>query len=209
MRSADQQPLMRKDRERLLKRQEIMRAARLVFAMRGYESATLDEIAEKAEFAKGTLYNYFDSKETLFREIVETVLNDVVRLAENTLNESGSVKEQFHSFALQMISYYKANEDLLRILTRELNRIQLERELTHMVNHAQRIAAVLASALRREIHKKAIIKEDPLELANMFISMIHDRVMRRLLQQHDLVRLNAKKESAFVVRLFFDGAALP
>ena len=50
-----QQPLIRKERERLAKRHDIMRAARRVFAMRGYENATLDEIAEKAEFAKGTL----------------------------------------------------------------------------------------------------------------------------------------------------------
>jgi AcrR family transcriptional regulator len=204
-----QPQLVRKERERLAKRRDIMHAARQVFAMRGYENATLDEIAEKAEFAKGTLYNYFDGKETLFREIVESALNDVANLAGETMTAGGALREQFHSFALRMMEYYKANEDLLRILTRELNRMQLERELAHMAEHSRHIASVLASALRKEIRKRKVVEEDPVELANIFIGMVHNRVMRRSLEKRDLAALDARKEAALVVRLFFEGAALP
>ena len=56
----------RKERERAMRRNEIVIAACDVFASRGFNDATLEEIAEKAEFGKGTLYNYFDSKELLF-----------------------------------------------------------------------------------------------------------------------------------------------
>jgi AcrR family transcriptional regulator len=204
-----QQPLVRKERERLARRQEILRTARQVFARRGYENATLDEIAEKAEFAKGTLYNYFDSKEVLFGEIIESAMNDVTRLAGETINAGGAVRERFHTFALRMMEYFKANEDLLRILLRELNQILLERQLAQITEHARNIASVLAAALRKEIQRRAVIKEDPLELANIFVGMIHDRVMRYSLEQKDLAALDVKKEAALVVRLFFDGAALP
>jgi AcrR family transcriptional regulator len=180
-----------------------------VFAKRGYENATLDEIAERAEFAKGTLYNYFDSKEVLFGDIIESAMNDVTHLAGETLTAGGAVRERFHTFAFRMMEYYKTNEDLLRILIRELNRILLERQLAHITEHARSIASVLASVLRKEIQGRAVIKEDPFELANVFIGMIHDRVMRYSLEQKDLAAFDVKKEAALVVRLFFDGAALP
>ncbi len=203
-----QHPLIRKERERLSKREDIIRAARAVFALRGYENATLDEIAERAEFAKGTLYNYFDSKGTLFAEIVEGALNDVVGLAEETRDEGGEIRDQFQRFAVRMMEYYKANEDLLRILTRELSRLQLEQELSRMSKHARLIAAVLASGIRKEIRKRTIIRENPLELANIFIGMVHDRVMRVSLERRDLSALNVRKEAVLVTRLFFEGAAL-
>jgi AcrR family transcriptional regulator len=59
--------LSRKERERLMRRQAMLEAARAVFAEKGYANATLEEIAQRAEFGKGTLYNYFPGgKDELF-----------------------------------------------------------------------------------------------------------------------------------------------
>jgi TetR/AcrR family transcriptional regulator len=55
----------RKEREKLQRRKDIIDAAEKVFFSRGFESATMDEIAGKAELSKGTLYLYFKSKEDL------------------------------------------------------------------------------------------------------------------------------------------------
>ena len=51
--------LSRKEREKIERKNSILNAAKKVFAQKGFEKATLDEIAEEAEFGKGTLYNYF------------------------------------------------------------------------------------------------------------------------------------------------------
>ena len=55
----------RKEREKLQRRNDIIDAAEKLFFSRGFESATMDEIAEMAELSKGTLYLYFKSKEDL------------------------------------------------------------------------------------------------------------------------------------------------
>lgn len=55
----------RRDKEKKARREEIVQAALRIFAAKGYEAATLDEIAEAADFGKGTLYNYFPNKEDL------------------------------------------------------------------------------------------------------------------------------------------------
>jgi AcrR family transcriptional regulator len=207
-----QQPLVRKERERLAKRQDILAAARKVFAQKGYTNATLDEIAQQAEFAKGTLYNYFESKEELFDEMVAGILDDMTVIAEHAIGKGGAVREQFHHYANHIIEYYKANEDVFRILVREMYRMQWEEEQAHlseMMKRVRTLAAILANVLKREISKKQIIKEDPDTLAQVFVAMIHNRVMRRSIEGRGLQGLDTQKESSFLVRLFFEGAALP
>jgi AcrR family transcriptional regulator len=55
----------RKEREKLQRRKDIIDAAEKIFFSRGFDSATMDEIAAAAELSKGTLYLYFKSKEDL------------------------------------------------------------------------------------------------------------------------------------------------
>lgn len=203
---------MRKERERIAKRQDILNAARNVFAQKGYENATLDEIALKAEFAKGTLYNYFDSKEKLFDEIIAGMLDEMTALAKHSTAKGGSIREQFQQYADRVIEYYKANEDILLILMREINRMGRTRErahLSHMMQGVSVLASVLADSLKKGIQNKTIIKEDPEDLANMFVAMIHNRVVRRTFDPQGIQQINTQKESAFLVKVFFDGAALP
>ncbi|MCP4230439.1 MAG: TetR family transcriptional regulator, partial [bacterium] len=50
----NEKKLSRRERERLARRNDILAAARKVVAAKGYDRATLDEIAHEAEFAKGT-----------------------------------------------------------------------------------------------------------------------------------------------------------
>ena len=52
------------------KRRQILDGARRVFLSRGFDAASMSDIAEEAHVSKGTLYVYFDSKELLFRELV-------------------------------------------------------------------------------------------------------------------------------------------
>jgi AcrR family transcriptional regulator len=55
----------RKEREKQQRREEIIRAAEQVFFSKGFDRSTMDDVAEKAELSKGTLYLYFASKEDL------------------------------------------------------------------------------------------------------------------------------------------------
>jgi AcrR family transcriptional regulator len=56
----------RRDRERRAHEQEIIAAAATVFGAKGFDGASMDEIALAAEFTKRTVYLYFDTKEDLF-----------------------------------------------------------------------------------------------------------------------------------------------
>ena len=55
----------RRETNTIKTRARILKASRLLFKEKGYESTMIDEVAEKAEVSKATLYNYFPNKESL------------------------------------------------------------------------------------------------------------------------------------------------
>jgi AcrR family transcriptional regulator len=59
----------------------VLDAARRVFLARGYQGATLEQIADEAGFSKGVVYSQFDSKADLFLALLETRISE--RAAEN------------------------------------------------------------------------------------------------------------------------------
>lgn len=58
--------LTRRDRERQAREGEIVTAAGLIFSQKGFDNASMDEIAKAAQFTKRTLYQYFANKEELY-----------------------------------------------------------------------------------------------------------------------------------------------
>ena len=60
------------------RRSAILAAALEEFTARGYEGARLDDVAKRAGIAKGTIYLYFTDKETLFQELVRSMVHPVL-----------------------------------------------------------------------------------------------------------------------------------
>jgi AcrR family transcriptional regulator len=56
--------------DRPQRREQLLRVARAIFAERGFQATTMDDIAKEAGFTKPILYQYFDSKIDLYKEIV-------------------------------------------------------------------------------------------------------------------------------------------
>src|SRR3954451_21984760 len=64
------------------RRRQLLRAARSVFSMKGYEAATVSEIVGRAGVAQGTFYLYFPGKESLAGAFAEELAEEFARLAE-------------------------------------------------------------------------------------------------------------------------------
>jgi len=67
----------RQEKAREQARRDILLAAAGVFARRGYAASTLSELAQAAGFAAPSLYRYFESKEEIFRSLVELMKADL------------------------------------------------------------------------------------------------------------------------------------
>lgn len=60
------------------RRDQLLTAARAVFAARGYHNAGVAHIISEAGVARGTFYNYFESKRAIFNEVLSGVMIDLV-----------------------------------------------------------------------------------------------------------------------------------
>ncbi len=93
-------------------------AARSSFAQRGFANTTLDDISRECEFSKGTLYNYLGNKETIFQMIVLEGMEDLKKIAGNSLREHAPLATQLQGMSLMLLIYFRKNMDFFRVLKR-------------------------------------------------------------------------------------------
>ncbi len=119
--------------------ESIKQAAMELFARNGYHSTSISQIAKEAGVSKGLLYNYFDSKEELLREIIMEAVNMGEEMMESLISSSDDASEQLRrmtgaTFELvqQDLQYWKLmtalafQPDVLSSLMPELKKKQEE-----------------------------------------------------------------------------------
>ncbi len=105
----------RKEREKEERREEIINAAEGIFFAKGLALATMDEIAQKAELSKGTLYVYYKSKEDLYLasavrgvEILYNLFKTAISTGEPTVKLIFNLGEAYYE-------YFKNHRDYFRM----------------------------------------------------------------------------------------------
>jgi len=94
-------PMGRRERKKLETRRRIFRMAFELFATKGFEETTVEEIAEAADVAKGTVFNYFPSKRALLLAAHEAWMH---RLEED-LGAPESWQKDARAQLLHVLSY--------------------------------------------------------------------------------------------------------
>jgi AcrR family transcriptional regulator len=84
--------------ERPERYEAILQAACAEFAQRGFERGNVNAIAEKAGVAKGTIYNYADSKEALFLQTVEYAAGQVIAHLKAQISPQAAADERLRQF---------------------------------------------------------------------------------------------------------------
>jgi len=89
----------RRERQRIRHRAEIMDAAETIFSEKGYHLSTMEEIARRADFSVGSLYNFFKNKEELyaeiFREKAEFIDTNLRRVLADGTNPFDQIRKYF------------------------------------------------------------------------------------------------------------------
>jgi len=103
---------------------KILKAAIKVFAKTGYESTSVDLIAETAHFAKGTIYYHYKSKEEIFFAIVRRGLGNYLNILKTKLSESDDPRKQIETILYEQLTYYEKEKEFCRVCYAELWRIE-------------------------------------------------------------------------------------
>ncbi|MCE5335904.1 MAG: TetR/AcrR family transcriptional regulator [Desulfobacteraceae bacterium] len=100
-------------------KERILEAALEVFAQKGFHSATTDEIAERAGVGKGTLYRYFETKETLFQELVRLRLDELERKIVAANDGHDDVLTMISKHIRIYFEFFDRNQHLYRLVVQE------------------------------------------------------------------------------------------
>jgi AcrR family transcriptional regulator len=94
---------------------EILDAAKAVFASEGFANATVDEIADRAGVAKGTVYVYFPSKRDLFLAALREGIVELHGRVRREIESAPGAQEKLRAFLRARLSYCARNRDFFRI----------------------------------------------------------------------------------------------
>lgn len=114
-----EEPLSRREREKLRQRQEMLAAALELFSQRGYHNVSMHEIAEKAEFAIGTLYKFFQNKEDLYKALVLEQCDRFEEAITLAIEEPENEVEKLRSFIRTKGERVRSNLPFIRLFLAE------------------------------------------------------------------------------------------
>lgn len=105
----------RKEREKEQKKNAIIDAAEKVIFSKGLEAATMDEIAEVAEFSKGTIYLYFKNKEDLYfaihargLQLLRQMFEKAAKSKKTGIDQVLAIGKAYYEYSKKHLDYYKA-----------------------------------------------------------------------------------------------------
>jgi AcrR family transcriptional regulator len=143
----------RKAREKQIRHQQILDAAYEVFNEVGFFAATMDQIAERAELSKGTIYIYFKSKEEVYFSLLSNGLDILVALLEEMESTEPAADQLLEQTARTLFRFYKEHTSYFRIfmtMQQEHMQAKLSPELAqHLNEQATSILNILSGQIER------------------------------------------------------------
>jgi len=141
----------RRERRALETRVRLFRCALKLFAERGFQNVTVEDITEAADVGKGTFFNYFDTKDHVLGVMVEIQLGKVAHAAELAAEGKKTIHYVLHKLALALAEEPGRSPGLARAVISSFLASESVRAIIgrNMCEGQKTIAAVVAAGQQR------------------------------------------------------------
>jgi AcrR family transcriptional regulator len=102
------------------RREQLLDIGRRLFAERGLDGTSIEEIAARADVSKPVVYEHFGGKEGLYAVVVDREVERFLAMATRLLSGDDNM-EKFEVAAVELLRYIQDNSDGFRILVRDSN----------------------------------------------------------------------------------------
>ena len=131
------------------RRAQLVEVGRAVFARRGYEATSVEEIADRAKISKPIVYEHFGGKEGLYAVVVDREVEHIVGRIADALS-TGSPRERLERAALAFLTYVKERPDGFAVLLRDAAPSKRSGEMPAlMYDLADRVGDIFAEQFRK------------------------------------------------------------
>lgn len=96
----------RQQRRVSVTRHKLLDAARTVFSEKGFDMATIKDITERADLGKGTFYNHFKSKTAVVRELVKSILEELIDTLETKCSDISGLENLLDTIISVHIEFF-------------------------------------------------------------------------------------------------------
>jgi AcrR family transcriptional regulator len=101
------------------RREQLIEVSRRLFAEKGFEGTSVEEIAARAEVSKPVVYEHFGGKEGLYAVVVDREVGYLLAQIETALADAVRSRELVEQAALALLDYVEKHTDGFRILVRD------------------------------------------------------------------------------------------
>ncbi len=198
----------RERRERLAKirDEEILGAARAVFARQGFERASVADIAAAASVAKGTLYLYYRSKEAIYFEILARDLREMRDRVRAQVQAATTFRAKLQAYIEAKAAFCGANRDFFHIYSAQFGgTIQPPERFQKVMRELKEEQLVYLEKNIRDAIAAGEIREVPARLAAQAISDVTRSLFVNTMT--DGKAASSEEVSAFLLEWFWKGLA--
>jgi AcrR family transcriptional regulator len=155
-------PLGRRERKKLETRRRIFRSAFELFARRGFDATTVEEIARRADVAKGTVFNYFPQKRTFLLAAHQEWMSQLIEELGSPDSWTGTPRDQLRRVLDYLTDLSIEHRQLSRLVIFESMRetvIQLDRDLSPDPQDGVRLLEELVRTVIRRGRERGEIRD--------------------------------------------------
>lgn len=110
------------------KRAQILKSAARVFAREGFDRASMTQLARECGISKANIYHYYDSKDAILYDILETYLRELRDLICGIELDGLSSEERLHRVVAEILLAYQGVDDEHRVQTSGMSALPEEQQ---------------------------------------------------------------------------------
>lgn len=142
--------MSRREREKLAREEDIINAAEKVFIEKGYNEASMEQIAVECDFTRKTIYQYFSDKESLYYEVVIRGFKKLLSYFDENIKEGTSGFKKMQQLSLAYYKFYRDFPGVLNLMN-YIGYIVPKKENIHKHQEFNKITNLVAQTIAKII----------------------------------------------------------
>lgn len=187
------------------RREEILAVATMEFARRGYPGTDLQVVADRLGVGKGTVYRYFESKESIFLAAVDRGMR---KLKEHNDREAAKGRDGIERIVLATRAYmrfFDEHPEFVELLVQERAEFKDRRRSTYFVHNDRNVKPW--RKLMKELVGKGFLRDIPVErMTDVFSSVVYGAIFTNYFESR---RRRPESQAQDILDVMFHGILGP
>src|SRR5262245_54291298 len=188
------------------RRNALLQAAIQVFGEHGFDCATMEQIAQRADVAKGTTYLYYRSKQSIYDAALSHGLAELDERTRDAIDRAANLHDAIPAFVTARAQYFLEHRDFFRMYV-----AAVARQITSARTRASEFQALadrqigrLEQAVAKAVARREIRHVDPSSAAQAIFDLTRGFAARAVMSN---TAFDLEREAAFVSALVWKGLA--